>query len=78
MVLIPILGEAFLELVSGDLSAESSGIATLPLILGTLTAFVSGFIACSWMINIVKRAKLKYFALYCVIIGVVCIISAWI
>ena len=78
MVLIPILGEAFLELVSGDLSAESSGIATLPLVLGTLAAFISGFIACSWMINVVKRAKLKYFALYCVIIGVACIISAWI
>ena len=45
MVLVPILGEAFLQLVGGDFSAEASGISTLSLLLGTLTAFVSGYIA---------------------------------
>ena len=49
MVLIPILGEAFLELVGGDFSAEASGISTLSLLLGTLTAFVSGYMACRWI-----------------------------
>lgn len=75
MVLIPILGEAFLELISGELSTEASGISTLSLMLGTVAAFISGFVACRWMINIVKKAKLKYFALYCVIVGVALIIS---
>lgn len=61
MVLIPILGEAFLQLVGGDFAAESSGISTLSLILGTLTAFGSGYVACRWMIRIVQKARLRYF-----------------
>lgn len=77
MVLIPILGEAFLELISGGLSTEASGITTLSLALGTLAAFISGFVACRWMINIVKKAKLKYFALYCLVVGLASIVSTF-
>lgn len=75
MVLIPILGEAFLDLVKGDFSGSESGIAALPLILGSLSAFVSGLFACTLMINLVKKAKLWGFAIYCAVVGIVCIIS---
>lgn len=69
MVLIPILGEAFLELVGGEFSVAASGISPLSLSLGFLSAFVSGFLACRWMINIVRKAKLIYFAIYCALAG---------
>ena len=74
MVLIPILGEAFLELVGGDFAASSSGISALSLTLGALTAFVSGYIACRWMIRIVQKARLRWFALYCVAAAAFCFI----
>ncbi len=75
MVLVPILGEAFLELVGGELSGAASGIAPLSLMLGFVSAFLSGLFACTLMINIVKRAKLWIFAIYCVIAGLACIVS---
>ena len=75
MVLVPILGEAFLELVGGELSGAASGIAPLTLLLGFASAFLSGLFACTLMINIVKKAKLWIFALYCVIAGLACIVS---
>lgn len=74
MVLIPILGEAFLEIVGGDFAAQASGIAVWPLVAGALTAFVSGYVACRWMISIVKKAKLRYFAVYCCAAAVLCFI----
>ncbi|MCD7899666.1 MAG: undecaprenyl-diphosphate phosphatase [Bacteroides sp.] len=74
MVLIPILGEAFLDLIKGDFSPAASGIPAVSLLIGFLAAFVSGCIACRWMINIVKKGKLVYFAIYCCIAGVVTIV----
>ena len=74
MVLVPILGEAFLQLVGGDFSAESSGISTMSLLLGTLTAFVSGYVACRWMIRIVQKARLRYFSIYCCVAAAFCFI----
>ena len=65
MVLVPILGEAFLDIVSGEFSASSVG--ALPLILGFISAFISGLFACKVMIALVKKAKLSWFALYCAI-----------
>lgn len=73
MVLIPILGEAFLDVVGGDFVQSSVGV--LPLILGFLAAFVSGLFACRVMIAIVKKARLRWFALYCAIVGLICIVS---
>jgi undecaprenyl-diphosphatase len=73
MVLIPILGEAFLDVVGGDFAASTVG--TLPLILGFLAAFVSGLFACKFMIAMVRKARLKWFALYCVLVGAACIVS---
>ena len=76
MVLIPILGEAFLDVVGDGFSQSTVG--TLPLLLGFLAAFVSGLFACRFMIAMVKKAKLKWFALYCVIVGLVCIVTSFI
>jgi undecaprenyl-diphosphatase len=65
MVLVPILGETFLELIGGEFGASSVG--ALPLILGFVSAFASGLFACKVMIALVKKAKLSWFALYCLI-----------
>ena len=75
MVLVPVLGEAFLELVSGEFTAPSSEISPLALSLGFISAFLSGLFACKVMIALVKRAKLTPFAVYCAVIGVICLIS---
>ena len=71
MVLVPILGEAFLDLVGGDMAASSVGATSL--VIGFLAAFFSGLFACKVMISLVKRAKLKWFALYCAVVGL-CVI----
>ncbi len=74
MVLIPILGETFLEIIKGDMSTVSeSTISITALVSGFIAAFVFGVIACSWMINIVKKGKLIYFAYYCSVVGVIAI-----
>ena len=72
MVLAPILGETLLEAVSGDLTA---GVAAGPLSAGFLASFVTGCLACKFMIEIVKRGKLIWFALYCAAAGLVSILS---
>ena len=75
LVIIPILGESFLELISGDLFASTgSGLALSSLLIGVITAFVSGYIACKWMLKLVKNGKLIWFALYCTIIGLLALI----
>ena len=72
MVLVPILGEAFLDVVGGDVAGSSVG--ALPLAVGFLSAFVSGLFACRVMIALVKKAKLKWFALYCAVVGLAVIL----
>ncbi len=75
MVIPPILGEALLDVLKSVKGEEAfGGIDTLPLIVGFLAAFVSGCLACKWMINIVKKGKLVYFGVYCAIVGVITII----
>ncbi|HNW68333.1 MAG TPA: undecaprenyl-diphosphate phosphatase, partial [Bacteroidales bacterium] len=74
MVIIPILGESFLSLVSGDFSSAASGISPISLICGFIAAYVSGLLACKWMIDLVKRANLIWFALYCTIVGTLAIV----
>lgn len=72
MVIPPILGEALLDgmkMMKGE--AIAGDIPTLSLIVGFLAAFISGCLACKWMINIVKKGKLIYFGIYCAIAGVV-------
>lgn len=74
MVLVPILGEAFLELLKGGFSPAESGVPTLTLVAGFVAAYVSGLFACRVMIKIVSRGKLYYFAIYCAILGVATLI----
>ena len=72
MVIIPVLGEAFLSVAGGELA--QCQIDVLPLLLGFITAFISGLLACKAMIALVKKAKLKWFALYCLLVGAAVII----
>ncbi len=74
MVIPPILGEVLLDGVKAVKGVDVFGdIGTLPLIVGFVAAFASGCFACKWMINIVKRGKLIYFAAYCAVAGLVAI-----
>ena len=75
MVLIPILGAAFLDIVGGDFS-DNSVIAAGPLFIGFIAAFVSGLLACSLMIKVIQRGKLIYFAIYCAVVGLIAIFAA--
>ena len=72
MVLVPILGEAFLDIVGGDFSSSSVGVG--PLLAGFAAAFVSGLFACKVMIALVRKAQLKWFGLYCVLVGLAVLI----
>ena len=75
MVLLPIIGATFLKLNDySDNPTLSSGIGPHGLIIGFLAAFLSGLLACTWMIKIVKRGKLIYFAYYCFFIGLISIV----
>ena len=51
-----------------------SGISAFSLAVGFIAAFITGCLACKWMINIVKKGKLIWFAIYCVIVGILAII----
>jgi undecaprenyl-diphosphatase len=73
MVLAPILGESFLELISGGFSTVESGINPYSLFAGFTAAFISGLFACKVMISLVKRARLTGFAIYCAVIGLLSI-----
>lgn len=70
MVLVPILGETFLEIVGGEFGTSSVGVFSI--VLGFVSAFVSGLFACKVMIALVKKARLSWFALYC-LAAAVCI-----
>lgn len=77
MVIPPILGEALLDVMKMVKGENVMGsIETLPLAIGFVAAFLSGCLACKWMINIVKRGKLIYFGIYCAIVGVITIICS--
>lgn len=77
MVIPPILGEALLDvkdMAEVGVSQAMAGLSPVALAIGFLAAFVSGCLACKWMINIVKKGKLIWFALYCAVVGLATII----
>lgn len=77
MVIPPILGEALLDVLKMVKGDDAFGdISALPLVVGFVAAFVSGCMACKWMINIVKKGKLVWFGVYCAIAGAVTIICS--
>lgn len=77
MVIPPILGEALLDVIKMAKGHNPFGdVSTIALAVGFVAAFVSGCLACKWMINIVKKGKLIYFGIYCAIAGAVTIICS--
>jgi len=74
MVLLPIMGANAKKFLDGSMAiSEGTGTSYLPLIIGFLAAFIAGWAACSWMIKIVQKGKLIWFALYCLIVGLLAI-----
>ena len=69
MVLIPILGEAFLDVLDILQGEVTTMLSPVCMLIGFISAFVVGAAACKWMISVVKRQKLIYFAIYCLLIG---------
>lgn len=76
MVLLPIIGATILDLFSMSASTERGGVETGSLIIGFVAAFLSGYLACSWMIRLVKKGNLYWFAIYCALVGLISIIFA--
>lgn len=79
MVIIPILGEALLDMkkMFGGTDAAAAGedsISWLAIAVGFIASFVVGCIACKWMLNIVKKGKLWWFAVYCAAVGILCLV----
>ncbi len=68
MVLVPVVGANLIEIMEPGMIQNNT--ATGVILLGAIAAFISGFLACTWMINLVRRSKLIWFAIYCFIIGV--------
>jgi undecaprenyl-diphosphatase len=68
MVLVPIIGANLVEMKSGEFN--TGGTSFMVIMAGFITAFISGYFACKWMINLVKKGNLAWFAAYCIIIGV--------
>ena len=76
MVIIPILGEMLLsvkDMFSPEHAADAA-VGVLPLVVGFVSAFVVGCAACSWMLNLVKKGRLIWFAVYCVVMGAICLL----
>ena len=75
MVIPLIFGKIFKDLFSGELTYESAQFSSLS--LGFIAAFLSGLVACTWMIRLVKNSQLKYFAYYCSLVGIIAILSTY-
>ena len=73
MVIPLIVGKMCKDILSGDIQTDNTTL--LPLIVGFIAAFLTGLIACRWMIRLVKNSQLKYFAYYCFIVGGVSIVA---
>ena len=81
MVIPPILGEALLDtkdILKVGFSQAMSGLSPVAALVGFLAAFIFGCIACKWMISIVKKGKLIWFAIYCAIVGVLAIVLPYV
>jgi undecaprenyl-diphosphatase len=74
MVIPLIFGKIGKDILSGELSYDSSNISALS--IGFAAAFIAGILACTWMIKLVRNSKLSYFAIYCAIVGVIAVVFA--
>ena len=83
MVIIPILGEALLdvrkmfgvEAIDAAAGAPEAVVGFVPMLVGFLASFIVGCIACKWMLSLVKKGKLVWFAVYCLIVGLICLFA---
>lgn len=75
MVVPLIFGKIAKDILSGELGYETHNFMALS--IGFVAAFVSGLFACTWMISLVKKSKLSYFALYCILVGLTAIIFSF-
>jgi len=74
MVIVPIIGANFVQVATTETAAVN--VVLFPLIIASVAAFVSGYAACRWMISIVRKGKLGWFAVYCVLVGLTLILFA--
>lgn len=72
MVVPLIFGKMAKDILSGDIAYEAANFTSLS--IGFIAAFIAGLFACTWMIALVKKSKLTYFAIYCIVIGIIAII----
>lgn len=85
MVIIPILGEALLDVrkifgvdaVDAAAGVADSAVAFMPMLVGFLASFIVGCLACKWMLSIVRKGKLVWFAVYCLAVGLICIAKGY-
>lgn len=73
MVVPLILGKMAKDILDGEMFAES--VSIMPLVAGFIAAFITGWVACQWMIKLVQKSSLKGFAYYCFAVGAIAI--AW-
>ena len=79
MVIPPILGEALLSILEAAKDGAEAAVGSISmsaLLIGFIAAFVSGCLACKWMVSIVKKGKLVYFGVYCAIVGSIILLSS--
>jgi undecaprenyl-diphosphatase len=76
-MVIPLILGSMVKSILDQGTAANISIDILPLGVGFLAALVSGVLACTWMIALVKRSKLSYFAIYCLLVGITASIVAW-
>jgi undecaprenyl-diphosphatase len=76
MVVPLIFGKIVKDLLDGNIAASTT--ETSILLIGFITAFLAGLVACTWMISLVRKSKLSYFAIYCFVVGLVAIIFEYV
>lgn len=78
MVLVPIIGATVLKIKEAfEIERVGSDTSVMVLLIGFIAAFISGLVACKWMVRLVKRGKLLYFAIYCFILSSIVLITYW-
>jgi len=75
MVVPLIIGKIAKDLLSGEISTHNTHFGIMG--AGFVAAFICGLIACTWMISLVKKSKLRYFSIYCVVVGIIAIVASF-
>lgn len=77
LMVIPLILGSMAKTILDNGAAVFDAVDAMPMVVGFIAALVSGILACTWMIALVKRSKLSYFALYCLMVGITASIVAW-